>query len=136
MRRFSFFQLCLYFKKWSDSRASRAPEVVIRTHTWIKSAFFLQPPISVSDPLSRLTRRPPRISGTFVWTCVFQTLRPKCSTITTFPSSLVGQDMWLSPTRPGFKSRLGNTFCLLSDQSTPLRHPFQGPPRGRRMQVG
>ena len=27
-----------------------------------------------------------------------------------FPNSLVGQDMWFSPTRPGFESRLGNTF--------------------------
>ena len=25
-----------------------------------------------------------------------------------FPNSLVGQDMWFSPTRPGFESRLGN----------------------------
>ena len=26
------------------------------------------------------------------------------------PRSLVGQDMWFSPTRPGFESRRGNIF--------------------------
>ena len=29
------------------------------------------------------------------------------------PYSLVGQDTWFSPTRPGFDSRWGKTFCLL-----------------------
>ena len=29
-----------------------------------------------------------------------------------FPNSLVGQDMWFSPTRPGFESRLGNLLVL------------------------
>ena len=29
------------------------------------------------------------------------------------PNSLVGQDMWFSPTRPGFESRLGNPFLHL-----------------------
>ena len=29
------------------------------------------------------------------------------------PNSLVGQDMWFSPTRPGFESRLGNPFFTL-----------------------
>ena len=28
------------------------------------------------------------------------------------PNSLVGQDMWFSPTRPGFESRLGNFWLL------------------------
>ena len=30
------------------------------------------------------------------------------------PVSLVGQDRWLSPTRPGFNSRTGNGLCLQS----------------------
>jgi hypothetical protein len=29
-----------------------------------------------------------------------------------FPVSLVGQDTWFSPMRPGFKSRTGNFMCI------------------------
>ena len=36
---------------------------------------------------------------------------PRRGAFLIFPVSLVGQDIALSPRRPGFKSRTGNPFC-------------------------
>ena len=41
----------------------------------------------------------------------FCTLRTKLKAA--IPYSLVGQDTWFSPTRPGFDSRWGNTFLWI-----------------------
>ena len=37
------------------------------------------------------------------------------------PNSLVGQDMWFSPTRPGFESRLGNFDFLFFVENKKLK---------------
>ena len=83
-----------------------SPTVGVNFYFYARKLFFIfrkgAPVLQLQAPVAQLAAR--------------RSHNPKVASSilagSSFPDSLVGQDRWLSPTRPGFDSRSGKVFVL------------------------